>query len=65
MLVAVFLFAIWWRIFKKAGYSGALGLLMYVPLVNFILLLVLAFSKWPIERQLEQYERQLGIPPRR
>lgn len=63
VLLMVFLFAIWWKIFKKAGYSGALGLLMWVPLINFILLLVLAFSKWPIQMRLEQYERQLGIPP--
>jgi len=43
---------IWWKIFAKAGYSGALGLLMLIPLVNFILLLVLAFGEWPIQREL-------------
>ncbi|WP_372866886.1 hypothetical protein [Pseudomonas sp.] len=34
-------------IFKKAGYSQWLGLLMVVPIVNFVLLYFLAFSSWP------------------
>jgi len=29
--VTVFMVFLWWRIFSKAGYSGALGLLMFVP----------------------------------
>jgi hypothetical protein len=53
-IVALILFfiAIWWKIFAKAGYSGALSLLMFIPLVNFILLLILAFGEWPIHREL-------------
>ncbi len=62
VVVLLFLFSIWWKIFKKAGYSGALGLLMYIPIINIIMLLILAFSKWPIQRQLEQLQQQLGIP---
>jgi hypothetical protein len=34
-------------IFKKAGYSPWLGLLMVVPIVNLVLLYFLAFSEWP------------------
>ena len=40
-----------WRILKKAGYTGALSLLALIPLVNIILLWVFAFSKWPVEKQ--------------
>ena len=47
--LALFL-KVWWNIFKKAGYSGWLGILMIVPLVNLILLLVLAFATWPIHK---------------
>lgn len=36
-----------WFIFSKAGYSKWLSLLMVVPMVNVILLYVIAFSKWP------------------
>jgi hypothetical protein len=44
---------IWWRIFAKAGWSGALGLLMLIPLANLVMLLILAFAKWPIQREVE------------
>jgi hypothetical protein len=38
----------WWRICAKAGYNGAMALLMLVPLGNLILILILAFGDWPI-----------------
>jgi integral membrane sensor domain MASE1 len=36
-------------IFRKAGYSGWLGLLMVVPLVNLVTLLWFAATTWPLE----------------
>ena len=36
-----------WFIFKKAGYSPWLSLLMAVPLINIAALFFLAFSRWP------------------
>jgi hypothetical protein len=36
-------------IFRKAGYSGWLGLLMAVPLVNLVTLLWFATAHWPLE----------------
>ena len=36
-----------WFIFRKAGYSQWLGLLMVVPIVNLVMLYFLAFSDWP------------------
>jgi hypothetical protein len=41
-----------WRIFSKAGYPGVLAFTQFVPLVNVIVLFVVAFSQWPIEREL-------------
>jgi len=38
------------RIFAKAGYPWALGLLMMVPIANLILPFVLAFGDWPALR---------------
>jgi uncharacterized protein (DUF983 family) len=58
ILVAV---AIWGTIFKKAGYSFWLGLLMLVPIANLIWILIFAFSKWPIQQQLEEYQRRAGV----
>jgi hypothetical protein len=39
-----------WRITKEAGFSGALSLLLLVPLVNVIAIWVFAFVKWPHEQ---------------
>ena len=36
-----------WNIFAKAGFSPWLALLMLVPLVNLVVLYVVAFSRWP------------------
>jgi len=40
------------RIFSKAGYSWALGLLMVVPIADIIMAFFLAFADWPIRREL-------------
>ena len=46
------------RIFSKAGFSWALGLLMLVPIANIIMFLFLAFAEWPIQRELRSYRQQ-------
>ena len=45
-IMAVVIVVPFWRIFKKAGMSPALSLLMVLPLINLIMLYVLAFSHW-------------------
>jgi len=50
-VICAFYGFIWWRIFKKAGYHGAMGLLMLVPIANLVALCILAFSNWPIHQQ--------------
>jgi hypothetical protein len=54
IVLLVLAIVIWWRIFSKAGYNGALGLLMFVPIANLIMLLILAFAEWPILTELNQ-----------
>lgn len=54
----VFSIIVFWRIFSKAGYSGALGLLMFVPIANIVMLCVLAFGQWPIYQELNQLRQQ-------
>jgi len=49
------------KIFSKAGYSWALGLLMLVPIANIIMLFVLAFAEWPIERELHSFRQQRQV----
>jgi uncharacterized membrane protein YhaH (DUF805 family) len=48
LLVFVFMIFCYWKIFAKAGYSGALSLLMLVPLVNLIVFIWFAFAQWPV-----------------
>jgi len=58
-----------WQIFKKAGMSGALSILMAIPLVNLVMLYVLAFSQWkvvpvaPYGALPPQYPPQYPPPP--
>jgi hypothetical protein len=37
-----------WFIFKKAGFSPWLSLLMFVPLLNIFMLYFLAFARWNV-----------------
>ena len=46
LLIALIVIIPYWKIFGKAGFPRIFGLLMIVPLVNLILLYVLAFSQW-------------------
>jgi len=39
------------RILKKAGYSGWLSLILFVPLLNLIMYWVFAFVTWPVEQR--------------
>jgi heme/copper-type cytochrome/quinol oxidase subunit 2 len=62
----VFTVIIYWKIFSKAGYSGAMSLLMFVPIANIVALCILAFGEWPIYRelnQLRQMARGVQYPP--
>ena len=40
-----------WKICTKAGFPGALSLLMLVPFANIILPFYIAFADWPALRQ--------------
>ena len=53
LLFLVVLVLAFWKIFKKAGFSPWLGLLMLVPFVNFLSLCFLAFSDWPALKRTE------------
>lgn len=67
LVAIIFAVVIYWRIFSKAGYSGALGLLMLVPIANIVMLCILAFGEWPIYKELsylrQQAMRGLQYPP--
>ena len=55
LAIAVLVALAFGAIFRKAGYSPWLGVLMLVPLVNLIVLLWFAFTPdWPVHRRLAQ-----------
>ena len=50
------------KIFGKAGYSWALGLLMLVPIANIIMAFFLAFADWPVRKELRRLKQQQQGP---
>jgi uncharacterized membrane protein YhaH (DUF805 family) len=50
------------KIFSKAGYSWALGLLMLIPIVNIIMAFFLAFANWPVQKELRRLKQQPQTP---
>ncbi len=65
VFIAIVAFTLWiyWRIFVKAGYNGALSLLNLVPgFGQLICMIVLAFGRWPIEDELAALRATGRIP---
>jgi hypothetical protein len=58
LIVVVIKVLIFCKIFSKAGYCWALGLLMLVPIANIIMPFVLAFADWPIQKELRLLKQQ-------
>lgn len=63
LIVVAIKVLIFCKIFSKAGYCWALGLLMLVPIANIIMPFVLAFGDWPISRELRRLKEQAQAPP--
>jgi hypothetical protein len=75
LLIVVPLFAIvfmaillipYWFIWKKAGFSPWFSLFMFIPLLNLIMLYVLAFSEWkvvPVTQPAYAYYPPSAPPP--
>ena len=60
LVVVALVITIWWKIWEKAGYGGAMSLLMLIPIVGFIMLLVLAFGDWPVQQEVRRLRRELA-----
>ncbi len=46
------------RIFSKAGYSWAFGLLMLLPLSEVVIPLILALIDWPVCKKLRLFKQE-------
>lgn len=63
-MIAIYAFFAWlfWRIFTKAGMSGAMGLLVLIPGVGMLIALcILAFGSWRVVPAPVTYVA--GLPP--
>ena len=58
LIVAIIKVLIFCKIFSKAGYSWALGLLILIPIANIIMAFFLAFADWPIRKELRLLKQQ-------
>ncbi len=61
VVAIIFSAVVYWRIFSKAGYSGAMGLLMFIPIANIVVLCILAFGEWPIYKELNFLRQQVVL----
>jgi len=62
LVVTVVQALIFCKIFAKAGYHWALGLLILVPLANLVVPFFLAFADWPAQRELRELRQRTGAP---
>jgi len=46
------------RIFSKAGYSWAFGLLLLLPMSEIVIPLVLALIEWPVCKELRLFKQE-------
>jgi hypothetical protein len=60
VLTVVLWVGFWAAIFRKAGYSGLLGILMVVPVANVIWLIAFAALEWPVHREAARLRLMLG-----
>jgi len=69
VLLIVGMIYVYYKIFEKTGNSGWLALLMFVPIANIAIILYLAFSDWPVLREVRELRSRVGygssgyIPP--
>ena len=66
IVLALFAFGIWmqWRILVKAGFNGALSLLLLLGGIGFFIVqIILAFTTWPRDRVALPPNAGYGGPP--
>ena len=50
IVIGIIVVVPFWRICSKAGYPGALSLLVVIPLVNIAFFYFLGFAQWPVHK---------------
>jgi hypothetical protein len=60
LVTVVFTILVYFFIFKRTGMNPWLSLLMLVPIANFVMLIILAFTEWPVQRENRMLREQLA-----
>lgn len=63
VVTLVVLAIVFWKLFQRTGKSGALGLLMLIPVVNLGVMLWFAFSEWSIDAELQRLKALFATRP--
>ena len=58
LIITVLITWAYCKIFSRAGYCWALGLLTLVPIANIVVPFILAFGDWPVLKQPPQPPQQ-------
>ena len=65
LVVVVVLLLLAFRIVRRTGHSGWWALTALVPVANLVVLVWLAYSEWPVHRELaalRRYAAETGMP---
>lgn len=58
LIVTIIKVLLYCKVFSKAGYCWAFGLLVLVPIVSIVMPFILAFGDWPIQKELRALKPQ-------
>jgi hypothetical protein len=61
-IISILVVIPYWFIYKKAGFSPFLSLLMVLPLINFFMLYFLAFARWNVVPAAQVYPAPPSVP---
>ena len=60
LVMAILSIVVSFKLAKRLGYEGTTGLLMMIPVINYIVLAVWAFTDSPNERKIRDLERTIS-----
>lgn len=56
LVMAILMVVPAWRICQRIGYSGWMGILILIPMLNLVFLYFIAFADWPADKAGERNE---------
>lgn len=60
LVIGALLAYAWSRVFRRIGWPPWLAVVAVIPLIAAVVLVVVAFSRWPLEDRVAELERELA-----